>query len=1082
MSADSSHPYLILTDELLTGKITEEDLPAAATRLPQLTPERLASLAEHAERFASNEPRRGWAIAQVARDASVSQGYDLFLQSLAAWYLGRACNHWTQPKRVSKAISFARRGFEAIGETGWVAACEWQLNHLAWTRPDFAGAVRSLHHALEGLERAGLTEFVPDCRLALAYAQILIGDHESALQNIKHSEEEYVARADRLNQARCWLHRASSLRRRDQFEESFDQLKRALDVFEEEDAIADQAKAHYQMGLGHLLKADDLSQAVSRFEKASELFQVTDLDLWHGMAINNLGSVYLFTGELAFADRYYREARDIFITHEVSGLAADNLNDHGEVNILRGKPHVSVEQFRQAIAINEKLGSQLSAAVVVTNLGKAYGQNGRYQDALFYLEQAAERLEALQSHLRLGTCEKYAALVWSQLGQPAMTHEHLDRAASEYDAADQKALVSEIHSIRATAFFQQGQEQDAIDCLEAALAISTSYGVRPQTALARRLLGEALVRTGQYEEALMHLRRAQEEFSEMGMSMDLAAALVAAGTCHVLSGDPEAAHKAFEQALEWSEGVLPEIEWRAQVGLGDLAASHSQFGEALIAYRQAMEAFARIRQNFWQPALAGSYLQRPSRVFDRIVSLASRAQAAEDALLFIEVSKASTLPGQLLSSSLSRKDPNSQGLNDLESEILFLQDQLRTSLDMPFPAQVGSDTRQIRARLSEKTKQYEGLKARLERKVSAGESAVATALVPFDLSLFRELADRVLHKNWIALDYHLMDDRLLIVVLTSGHCEVLETPVSQRFRMALEACTRAGQTAEPPTPSDLHVLGGVLIPAWLAEQITPDTFLLLSPHKDLHAVPWPALYPAQAAKPLAHLSIPAVVPSLQSLRILWQRNKTDTTPERGNGLVLGLSSFGGRRRELPYVRDEVSFLSSHLGGAGHCLMETEATWENLLRLNLGMAGGVDPGLSRFTWLHIATHFFVHARTGRLSGLALWDGDVWLDKLRDLAPLPRMVTLSACNSISSFVYEGDEHMDLPTTFLIAGADCVIGSLWPILDETAAEFTSRFYIHYFNGLSPARSLVQTQREWMDRGEPVGPWMSFLCVGAP
>ena len=74
------------------------------------------------------------------------------------------------------------------------------------------------------------------------------------------------------------------------------------------------------------------------------------------------------------------------------------------------------------------------------------------------------------------------------------------------------------------------------------------------------------------------------------------------------------------------------------------------------------------------------------------------------------------------------------------------------------------------------------------------------------------------------------------------------------------------------------------------------------------------------------------------------------------------------------------------------------------------------------------------------------------------------------------------MDLPTTFLIAGADCVIGSLWPILDETAAEFTSRFYIHYFNGLSPARSLAQAQREWMDRGEPVGPWMSFLCVGAP
>ena len=137
------------------------------------------------------------------------------------------------------------------------------------------------------------------------------------------------------------------------------------------------------------------------------------------MCSNNLGSIHLFTGELTLADKYYEEAEAVFTRHDIQGLLADNLNDHGEVNILRGKPRTSIEQFKQSVAINEKLDAQLSAAVGVTNLGKAYGQLGRYQDALHYLEQAIERLGSLNSHLRLGTCEKYAALIWSQLGQPA---------------------------------------------------------------------------------------------------------------------------------------------------------------------------------------------------------------------------------------------------------------------------------------------------------------------------------------------------------------------------------------------------------------------------------------------------------------------------------------------------------------------------------------------------------------------------------------------------------------------------------------------------------------------------------------
>ncbi|HRQ24458.1 MAG TPA: CHAT domain-containing protein, partial [Anaerolineales bacterium] len=520
--------------------------------------------------------------------------------------------------------------------------------------------------------------------------------------------------------------------------------------------------------------------------------------------------------------------------------------------------------------------------------------------------------------------------------------------------------------------------------------------------------------------------------SGMDMQMELASSLVAAGTCHAARAKLDEAQSAFEQALQLSEGILPEIEWRSHIGLGDLAGSRSEFEIALASYRRAVDAFARIRQNFWQPSLAGSYLQKPARVFDRIIAFAARAKTAEDALVFIESSKASTLQGQLLSDHSHKLDVDSRELSDLEAEIRFLQDRLRTPPELSFPHRAGSEFRKVRAQLMEKTRHYEALKERLERKSEFKQLSARAAGDGFHPDSFRAVAGRSLRENWIALDYYLTDESIIIVLLSPTRCEVFDAPIPYRLRMALEACQRAGRSPEPPTPADLAVLGQALLPDSLAGELTPDTFLLLSPHRNLHAIPWAALQPGFSSEPLANLCAPAVIPSLQNLTVIWERRAVGLAPGRGNGLAVGLSTFDGKHRDLPQVRSGISFLMSKLGPAGACLAEEDATWKNILQLAHGSA----EGLSRFAWLHIASHFFSHPQTGRLSGLALRDGDVWLDELRDLAPLPGLVTIAACNSISSFVYEGDEHVDLSSVCLAAGADSVVGSLWGVLDQAAA----------------------------------------------
>ena len=112
----------------------------------------------------------------------------------------------------------------------------------------------------------------------------------------------------------------------------------------------------------------------------------------------------------------------------------------------------------------------------------------------------------------------------------------------------------------------------------------------------------------------------------------------------------------------------------------------------------------------------------------------------------------------------------------------------------------------------------------------------------------------------------------------------------------------------------------------------------------------------------------------------------------------------------------------------------------------------------------------------------FDREIWLDQLRDLAPLPQLVTFSACNSIYSFLYEGDEHVGLASTCFIAGAGSVIGSLWPVLDRAAAEFMQLFYAYYFETGLPAKASAKAQRHLLESGAPLEHWAGFTCHGAP
>jgi CHAT domain-containing protein/tetratricopeptide (TPR) repeat protein len=1072
--------YLQVAAELFDGRLLEADLPIAVAPLPLLTQNLLHELAALAEKEALSQPKRAWAIAAVA-DAAAGQTDDHFLQGLAAWQLARAANAWVRPQRVEAAVTRACTLFAALNEPGWLAACDWQLNALPWTRPNFKEAAAVLAEALNGLDAAGLKSFVPDCRLSLAYAHLLIGNFEQARELTAASEHEYRAEDNLLGQGRCLLTHASRLRRQSHFAAAHTCLEQALVLFQQLDTPVFIAQAYFQLAYTALASQDRSEMAETRFFGALALFETADLPLWSAQCHGALAQRYYAVGRLQEAGAALRQAREIYAEYEVVGLKADSLLDSGRLELLRGNYALSLDYFSQAESLYDRAGNKWLPIVCLSNQGQVYFCLGFYQRALHYLERAYGYLQTLNIAYRTAFCEQLLAYCWLQLGHFSEVHLFLDKAGSHYKEAQQEKYLYEIYNLRAATLHHENKDREAIHYLQISLSVARQEGAVVEIALSRQLLGELFFILKEYDKVLPHLAVAEESFAEMGLLFEQAACEVALGRYYQQVGDERAAQTAWEQSLTLSAGVLPDIEWQAQAGLAGVASDRDKPAAALAHYRHMAKAMARLRQGLWQPSLAGSFLARPLPHLDAAVRLATQlatdsGAAQQDALPFIEESKAQTVARQLaLENGLSFSEDQTTALSDLKAEINWLQEKLRPGFaDAPGRPHL-ADEATLRGQLVEKVKAYDRLQGQFERQQWGAQSEAGAA---FSQEQFRQQAGQQLGPNWLALDYYLAGETLCAVLLAPDECRAWQAAVSGPIRLALQAVNseQYSVSSEQYSVSSKQYarLGEWLLPAWVQERLTPETTLILSPHRGLHRLPWPVLRLGE--RPLVAAAIPVQLPSLHSLSLLWQR-PAHGSPPQGAGLLLAVGEFQGRLQPLPAVSREVALIRALPGVAGQPLRDTAATWGNLQAL-----AGAEGLAARFAFWHLASHAFYDGLSGRFSSVALYDRDVLLDELWQLAPLPALVTLSACSGGHSLVYAGDEHVSLTLTCLAAGAQSVVSSLWPVQDGPMPELMARFYFHWQGGARPSQALALAQREAHGAGLPPAQWGGLQTFGQP
>lgn len=138
-------------------------------------------------------------------------------------------------------------------------------------------------------------------------------------------------------------------------------------------------------------------------------------------------------------------------------------------------------------------------------------------------------------------------------------------------------------------------------------------------------------------------------------------------------------------------------------------------------------------------------------------------------------------------------------------------------------------------------------------------------------------------------------------------------------------------------------------------------------------------------------------------------------------------------------------------------------------------------------IHLATHACIDEYQAELSQIFFMDSSVNSLDLQNLRLNARLVVLSACNTGSGRLVEGEGVLSLARNFIHAGCPSALMSLWSVDDCKTSDLMISFYKNLADGLSKDAALRQTKLDYLAQttdkieAHPYF-WAGFVQTGNP
>jgi CHAT domain-containing protein len=305
-------------------------------------------------------------------------------------------------------------------------------------------------------------------------------------------------------------------------------------------------------------------------------------------------------------------------------------------------------------------------------------------------------------------------------------------------------------------------------------------------------------------------------------------------------------------------------------------------------------------------------------------------------------------------------------------------------------------------------------------------------------------------------------------ILSKERCDVVKIECSEaQLSDAIGKAYRA--MSARPADAWKTALGELYERIWkpIDAKLKPGSRVCVIPHRLLHYIPFQALYDGQHF--LVENREIFYAPSGSSLVELKRR-----AGNAAQDIVL-FDSILSADANSPFSKTETAALQKLFPTASTFIREKATV--NSLRQNVARAGLVHISShgSFDRWLPVRSGLHLTAEPGN-DGVFRAE-DVYRLSLKG-SPL---IVMSACVSSVGDLAGGDEVTGLTRAFQVAGAQNVIGSLWPVDNAATTQLMTYFYEELLkNKNEPAAALCAAQRRYLKTDPLPSHWAAFEVSG--
>ncbi|MFN3371957.1 MAG: CHAT domain-containing protein [Chloroflexus sp.] len=787
------------------------------------------------------------------------------------------------------------------------------------------------------------------------------------------------------------------------------------------------------------------------------------------------GRVELNLGHLAFrrdrydeAEIYYRLAYHRFSRTDDPALLAGVENALADVLVRKQAFTAAQALYEQALqrAIQAKLG--VIQALTECNLGNLALAQGRYDQALEYLEQSRRHYAALDLPHESAYADLELAEAYLELNLAAEASAILHRVTPIFAQLGMRSEEAWALAHQGQAALLLGDTVTARQHFQAARRLFEAEDNAVATALVALFEAKLLYSTQQFAAAAMMAADAEAVFRAAQDHLRRLFAAWLRGEALRAAGNADEAEAVLCVTLHEAEAsALPQVVQRCATGLGLLAVGRGDLTTAESLLGRAMQLVEEMRAPLPAEEFRMAFVTDKLTPFQAMVRICLDSGREAEALGYVERARARALVELLGSAAVRLIHPRDEFEQAAVQRLSELRQQLNWCYQQLGRLPTGDDHSSIHlGTLQTFIQQYETAILDLTRQLQQSGSLPVTGPA-FDLKLLQQLLG---HDTALVAYYSVGDELVAFVVgneqVRSVRCLASMAEVEaivDRLRFQLDAMRRAvGHTS---AHADLllqrvrHYLARLYDAVLRPLEPLIDTYqrLVMVPHGVLHYAPLPALFDGNQYV-LERFEICAA-PAAAVVQHYAQHSVRDG----GCGVFVGVPDANA-----PRVRDEVEAIAN--------------LWPNHVTLvgDAATIAVVQHYAAQARVLHLACHGTFRPDNPLFSGLQLADGRLTVLDIYQLRLSCELVVLSACETGLNLVAPGDEVIGLTRGFLTAGSPSVIVSLWTVDDETTARLMTTFYTLLRMGLRPAAALRYAQQSIMQSHPHPFFWAPFILIG--